>query len=501
MSIGGIGVRSLLMVQSLVDMRTQLGDLQRQMATGKKSDTYAGLGLDRGLTVGLRSQLSAIGGYNDTIGNVGVRLDIAQAALTRVGELGREMKAVAGQLNSSIQRTTAKETAKNAVDEILGLLNVQVGDRYIFSGLASDVPAVETMNNILYGDGIRDGLQQFIAKRNQADLGADGLGRLVITTPSPTSIQVSEDVAGSVFGFKLANITSSVTGATVTAPAGAPSTMSIDLGVADPAAGEEVKLTFNLPDGTTETITLIATTSSPPEPGEFTIGATSADTAANLHAAMNDSIGRLASTSLTAASALAASDNFFDMDAANPPMRVDDTPPLTAYTATGLMAGTPADTVHWYTGEAGSQPARSTATARIDQAITVSYGLRGNEEGIRWQLQQIAVMAVMPLSETDPNIQAISTELSERLALALGVPPGTQSVEMIQAELAGTQTSMESAKVRHRETGAALQDLLQDVEGISAEEVAAKILTLQTRMEASLRATAMLYQTSILKYI
>ena len=106
-SIGGIGARSLLMVQSLVDMRTQLGDLQRQMATGKKSDTYAGIGLDRGLTVGLRSQLSAIGSYNDTIGNVGVRIDVAQSALTRIGELGREMKAVAGQLNSSIQRTTA----------------------------------------------------------------------------------------------------------------------------------------------------------------------------------------------------------------------------------------------------------------------------------------------------------------------------------------------------------------------------------------------------------
>lgn len=497
-SIGGIGARSLLMVQSLVDMRAQLGDLQRQMATGKKSDTYAGIGLDRGLTVGLRSQLSAIGSYKDTIGNVGVRVNVANSALTRIGELGREMKAVAGQLNSSIQRTTAKETAKNAVDEIIGLLNTQVGDRYIFSGLASDVSAVDTTNSVLYGDGIRAGLQQIINERNQADLGADGRGRLVITAPAATSVQVAEDVDPSIFGFKLANITSSLTGSTVVTPTGSPPAMSVDVGATNPNPGEQVTLTFNLPDGSIESITLTATTSATPGPNEFTIAATSGLTAANLQVAVASSVETLANTSLAAASAIKASDEFFNMDAANPPMRVDG-PPFD--TATGLIAGTSANTVHWYTGEAGSQPARSTATARVDQAITVSYGLRGNEEGIRWQLQHIAVMAVMPMSETDPDLQLKSTELSERLGLALGVPPGTQSVEEIQAELAGAQISMDAATERHVETKATLEDLLQGVEGVSTEEVAAKILTLQTRMEASLQATAMLYQTSILKYI
>jgi hypothetical protein len=274
--------------------------------------------------------------------------------------------------------------------------------------------------------------------------------------------------------------------------------MSVDVGATNPNAGEQVKFTFNLPDGTMETVTLTATASATPSAGEFTIGATSDITAANMQTALTDSLTTLANTSLAAASAIQASEEFFNMDAANPPMRVNG-PPFNS--ATGLVAGTNANTVFWYTGEAGSQPARSTATARVDQAINVSYGLRGNEEGIRWQLQHIAVMAVMPLSETDPDIQLKSTELSERLGLALGVPPGTQSVEMIQAELAGAQISMESAKERHVETKATLEDLLQGVEGVSTEEVAAKILTLQTRLEASLQATSMLYQTSILKYI
>ncbi len=63
MNVTGVGARSSLVVQSLGDMRTQLGDLQRQLGTGKKSTTYAGLGIDRGLAVGLRSRLSAMASY------------------------------------------------------------------------------------------------------------------------------------------------------------------------------------------------------------------------------------------------------------------------------------------------------------------------------------------------------------------------------------------------------------------------------------------------------
>ncbi len=66
-------------------------------------------------------------------------------------------------------------------------------------------------------------------------------------------------------------------------------------------------------------------------------------------------------------------------------------------TATALTDGTPANTVSWYTGEAGATSARSTATAKVDQSISVSYGTRANEEGIRWQIQQIATLAAISL--------------------------------------------------------------------------------------------------------
>jgi len=497
MSVGGIGARSLLLTKSLVDMRSQLGDLQRQLATGKKSDTYAGIGLDRGLTVGLRSHLAAMKSYGDSITNVDVRLELGQATLTRVAELGREVKAAAAPVNSA-GTDIMQQLATSSLGEIFGLLNTQSGDRYLFSGLAADTPSVETLDHILEGDAARAGLKQIVSERLQADLGASGLGRVVISKPTLTSVQAAEDVAGSPFGFKLDAITSTLTGSTVAGPAGVPPAMSVDLGAVNPNAGESVKFTFTLPDGSSETLTLTATASTTPAAGEFTIGASSDITATNLQNALTTALGTLADTALAAASALAASDNFFNIDAANPPQRVAG-PPFN--TATALVNGTAANTVTWYTGEAGATSARSTATAKVDQDIGVSYGLRANEEGIRWQVQQIAALAAISLPGTDPDTTARSAALNDRIRAALDVPPGTQSIEAIQAELAGAQTTLKAAKDRHAQTNATLSDLLQSVEGVSNEEVAAQILAMQTALQASLQTTAILYKTSILNYL
>ena len=46
-----------------------------------------------------------------------------------------------------------------------------------------------------------------------------------------------------------------------------------------------------------------------------------------------------------------------------------------------------------------------------------------------------------------------------------------------------------------------LADMLQQIEGVSNEDVAAKIMALQTRLQASLQTTALLYQTSLVDYL
>lgn len=706
MSINSIGMQSSLSVRALLDMRGKLNDLQRQLGTGKKSVDYAGLGLDRGLAVGLRARLAAMSSYGETIANVNVRLDLAQTALTRIDTVGRTVKGVTQMSPFDIDQTgqtTAQQTARAQLDEILSLLNTRAGDRYLFSGRAVTTPATETFTRIMNGDAGRAGLNQLIAERNQADLGANGLGRLIVpamtpaaaqiagtgaslladapavytgaadlsalvtaggtlelngvsiaiaagpiasvlgdinaqlgvtgvqaslqggtnflvltsvdadtpvtigpaTTPpqlltdldiavgttNPTnlltqgavtsgqtltiaaganpplsvvfgtgvgevstlaelaaalgtlaggtasidgngnisvtagnttdtitlagtanlgnfglstlsagptgSVGVSEDVAGSPFGFKLVGMTSQLNGAVLTGPAGAPPAMSVNL-LANPVAGETIRFTFALPDGSTEDVTLTASPGAPLGANEFAIATTPAATAANLQAALGTALGKQARTSLAAASAIAASRNFFDIGAGQPPQRVAG-PPFA--TATALVAGTPADTVHWYTGEIGSDAARGTAVARADESISVSYGLRANEEALRWTVEHVAVFAAMTYSATDPDAQARFTALNQRLGPILDYPPTVQSIQDIEAQLAGAQTTMKAAADRHRQTSATLEALLNSIEGVSQEEAGAQILALQTRLQASMQTTAILFRTSIVEYL
>jgi flagellar hook-associated protein 3 FlgL len=210
---------------------------------------------------------------------------------------------------------------------------------------------------------------------------------------------------------------------------------------------------------------MTATTSTNPGPNQFTIGATSDVTASNLQGALAAAVGKLADTSLTAASAMAAANDFFG----NPPQRVAGLP-LTS--ATGFVAGTATDTVSWYIGESGTDPARGTATAQVDPSISVSYGVRAEEQGIRWVVQNVAALAAMTFSQSDPNAAARSMALDQRVAAALDVPPGTQKVEDIEAELAGAQVTLAAATDRHIQTKSTLADMLGQIEGISNEDVA-----------------------------
>jgi flagellin-like hook-associated protein FlgL len=325
-----------------------------------------------------------------------------------------------------------------------------------------------------------------------------------VASASPTAgtrVSLSEDVAGSVFGFKLGGVSNALTNATATGPTGSPPSISVDLAT-NPNAGDTLTLTFKLPDGTTSNLTLTATSASPPSTNQFTIGATPAATAANLQAALTTSVTTLAQTDLTATSAIEAAHNFFDVDVGQPPQRVSG-PPFT--TATALVAGTASNTVSWYTGNlgTGAAAARSSVTARVDSSLTVSYGAQANEQALRSNIENVAVFAAMSFQASNPNSGAAYTALSKRVGLALIAQSttGNQTTVNIETELANAQNSIKTATDQQLQTQNTLQDFVQSITGISNEEVAAKITTLQTQLQASLQVTAMLTKLSITNYL
>src|SRR5712675_1277598 len=314
MAINSVSYGPAFLNQSMLNLSNQLTLLQSQLTTGKKSTSYAGMGVNEGFAIAARSQLANISAFTDTMGNIDTSINIANTALQGMVDIGTTVENSANSssqnLNSAGQ-TIAQQTATSQLASMLGILNMQAGDRYLFSGGAINTPSVASMDDILNGTTAQAGLKQVISERAQAD-GTSGLGRLVIISPTATSVQVAEDVAGSPFGLKLSAISSSLTGATVTGPAGSPAAVSIDLGATNPNNGDKVSFAFTLPDGTTESIQLTASSATPPPVGSFAIGATSTATAANLKAALNTAIGTLANTSLVAASAIAAGNDFFN---------------------------------------------------------------------------------------------------------------------------------------------------------------------------------------------
>jgi flagellar hook-associated protein 3 FlgL len=500
MTISGVAAHLTPIIQSIVDTRSQLDDLQRQLGTGQKAAVYAGLGTQSDLAVGLSAQLAKIGAFGDAIDTVGTRIQISQSILQQISGIRTTVKGATVQPGFTLDntgQTMEQKTARNELDQILNGLNTQVGDRYLFSGTAVDQPATDTIDHILDGDGLRAGFKQVVNERNQADLGANGLGRLVIPPAAGGVVSVSEDVAGSPFGFKLALVNSSLTGATVTGPSGSPPDIDVTF-ASNPNDGDTITFRFNLPDGSTEDLTLQATSSATPAANQFSIGMTPAATAANLQAALTTAVGQLASTSLSAASAVAASNDFFNIDSANPPQRVAG-PPFN--TATALVAGTPANTVFWYTGEAGSAPARSTATVQVDSSLTVSYGLRANEQGIEWIVRNVATLAATSYSASNPNAADSYAALNQRLNIALAIPNGVQQIDDIAASLASAQSAMKDAQTNQAQTKNTLTDLLQRIEGISSDQVGSEILALQTSLQASLQTTAMLSKLSLANFL
>jgi flagellin-like hook-associated protein FlgL len=707
MTVSGVSSNAAFMAQQLVNLRSQLDDLQRQLSTGQKVTTYAGIPSQAQLLVGLNAQLGAIGSFQDSNNVVNARLSVAQTTLTQFDSVAQTVQSSAMLSNYSAGPSgyTVDQTyATNQLSELLNLLNSQADGRYIFSGSAVDKASVANADVVLNGTGTQAGLKQVISERNQADLGANGLGRLVIpassTSPaqiigsgatlSPdapalvagtanlagyssalggnlvingqpiviaagdnaativskinaqsgttkvsatinatnqlvltsadantaidttgtaanlqtelgitagltnptnlvtqglggktltitvganptltvnigtapattlaglqtvlsglvggtasidtgtgnisvvatnssdniaiggtaslgtfgipsglalptagTRVSLSEDVSPSVFGFKLKSASSTMTNANVIGPTGTPPAISVDLAT-NPLPNQTFTVTFNLPDGTTQDLTLTATTSSPPASNQFTIGATAAATAANLQTALTTSVKTLAATQLTAASAVAAAHNFFDVDAGQPPMRVQG-PPFA--TATALVAGTSTNTVTWYTGDmSAAASARNSVTARIDSSMSVSYGVQANEQGLRSVIESVAVFAATNFSPTNPNSSAAYSALGQRVSLALNVQPGngTQTTQNIETELANAQSSIKAATTQQSQTQATLQDFVQSITGVSNEAVASELLTVQTELQASLQTTAMLTKLSLVNYI
>ncbi|MCP3445544.1 flagellar hook associated protein [Bradyrhizobium sp. CCGUVB14] len=797
MSISSINYGSSVLGAQIRNINQQLTDLSTQLSTGKLSQNYSGMGTNEGFAIASRAQLSNIAAYTDTITNVNVNINLANTALQSLTTIRNTVQTGSATSSQDLNvngQTVAQNTAAAQFGSMVGVLNTQSGNRYLFSGTASNTQSVANAGDIINGTTTQAGLKQVMAERQAADLGTNGMGRLVQSTLPSGAIQVQEDSATSPFGLKIAAVSSTLTGATVTGPSGSPVSFSVNLNGVNPKNGDKLSVQFTLPDGSTEQIDLTASSATPTPVGSFAIDPGNpnvipavppnpAITSSNLNTALNTAITKLANTSLVAASAVTAGDNFFNtvgsatanaaaignlssytsttgtgsvalqdtaaaaastttsldpsatphlngtvlnalanaptgttltitgangahtitfdptattvttasgnstiglasgstakvsdilnaiataagvpsanvtlsasgniqiatgtgtdvavtggaaasalglgsvmrgsvpstapitgstvlsgtattggpsvlstafqagsagppavspdtitvngqtltfvasgatgpnqinvtdnvstllskidqltgtskpstihggvitintddpgslnitssnstafaalgfttspVTAAKAPLRVGSSP---AGSATTLVDGS-ATTVKWYTGNDGPGSARSTAVARVDDSVTVQYGAQADEDAIRKQLQAVAVYGTFSTSPTGQYSGAAVAALSLRTTQALTPQAGQQKIEDIQTDIAMAQNTMKDATTRQTQAKAQLQNIVDQAESASPDQVASEILSLQNALQASYQTTANLAQLSLVKYL
>ncbi|MCK1710889.1 MULTISPECIES: flagellar protein [unclassified Bradyrhizobium] len=392
MSISSINYSSSVLGSQIRNINQQLTDLSTQLSTGKLSQNYSGMGTNEGFAIAGRSQLSNIAAYTDTITNVNVSINLANTALQSLTTIRNTVQTgsanTAQDLNVNGQ-TVAQNTAAAQFGSMVGVLNTQSGNRYLFSGTALNTQSVANAGDIINGTTTQAGFKTVLAERQAADLGANGKGRLVQTQPTPSSVQVVEDVAGSPFGLKIAAVSSTLTGATVTGPSGSPVSFSVDLNGVNPNNGDKLSVKFTLPDGTTEQIDLTASTATPTPLGSFAIDASvpvnPTNTATNLNTALNTAITKLANTSLVAASAIVAGDNFFNTASSviGTPVNNQAATPAPVTGATALSGPSPSDSI------SPGFVAGDTITVNGTTLSFVSSGATGNQLNVTDSIQTL----------------------------------------------------------------------------------------------------------------
>jgi flagellar hook-associated protein 3 FlgL len=510
-----------------VRMKSQFSDLQRQLGTGQKSTSYGGLGVDSSLALSLQGSLSQISSWQNNITMVQNRIKIMDTALNGIQTTVTSSKAamLSDDFTLSSGRTVGQMAAGNSLDAIIGMLNSSDGSRYLFGGRQTAVKPVQESAVILNGQGAKAGFYQTQLERMQADLGssakppetdANATGRLTLSAAATTPVTLAEDGTHP-FGLKFANApTGSIGGVTTTYTAGPPGSVAFDAGPGTTAEGDSVTITFKLPDGTTDKVTLkaVAADADHVNPGEFKIGATQADTLDNLRSALKDGVAKVVTTSLAASSAVQAGEDFFKGETnaaalAGPPAVEPGVAKRLVPGASGTMADavafdTPANadarTVRWYQGDRSSN-ARATATAQVDSSITVSYGAQADEEALRSVVQNLAVAGSLTFKSDDTNGLARYQAFKERVASGLSGNGQSQTLTSLRVDIASANTAADDSKSRHKDTGAMMTDLLAGVTTVSNEEVAAQILALQTMMQASYQTSSMMSKLSLVNFL
>ena len=285
-------------------------------------------------------------------------------------------------------------------------------------------------------------------------------------------------------------------GLSATVEGGSPASLALSV-TGTPKAGDALTLTLALHDGTTTTIKLTARGSADAASANtFAIGASPEETAASLNQTLQNALKTAANTDLAASSTTRASTNFFE-GAPTPGLA----PRRVSADGNGYAAQSSAGTVIWYKGDDGTDP-RGTATVQVGTSRTVAIGAQANEAAIRKTLAGLAAVAAETFTDATGAVDtARFNATAERVSSALTPDADRAGLEGLVTDFGLASSSMANAKSVANATKATLENALDGIDTVSTQEVAAKLVSLQTQLQASYKVTSMLSELSLVNFL
>ena len=126
-------------------LQAQLADTQVQMSTGLKSVTYKGIASDAQRLLSIERNVTNLKNYNASAVTVGNNINIAYNSVKSILDLTNNYLSTLTQAlgGASLDPQVVKNQGDILIQEVVGLLNVQSGGRYLFAGSNIDTPPVD----------------------------------------------------------------------------------------------------------------------------------------------------------------------------------------------------------------------------------------------------------------------------------------------------------------------------------------------------------------------
>jgi len=131
------------MLQYLQQLQGQASNLESQIASGQKSQTYAGIAPQAAQVISLKATQSLQQGYMNTIDTVNTRLQTMNLAMQNISSIATSFQNTLSNSAFSPNGASVQQTAQQLLVELGSYMNTQDGSRYVFSGNKTSTPTFD----------------------------------------------------------------------------------------------------------------------------------------------------------------------------------------------------------------------------------------------------------------------------------------------------------------------------------------------------------------------